>query len=266
MANDSKQKTADANGRLWGARARDWAEIQEAIVRPVYEAVVNRLSINASTAYLDIGCGAGMAAQMAAARGARVFGLDASENLLAIARSRVPNGEFRVGELETLPYPEDSFDIVTAFNSLQYAANPATATKQVQRVAKSGAQVVIVTWGAPEGMEWVSISAALRELLPPRPPDAPGMYALSEERALRAFAESAGLKSDEVFDVDAPVHYPSHDIAMRGLLSSGNAARAIELTSEERVREAYSKALERFAKPDGGYRIGARFRCLFARA
>jgi len=124
-----------------------------------------------------------------------------------------------------------------------------TGITEVKRVAKSGAQVVIVTWGTPEGMEWVSISAALRGLVPPPPPDAPGMYALSEERALRAFAESAGLKSDEVLDVNAPVYYPSHDIAIRGLLSSGNAARAIELTSEEKVREAYSRRLKASPSP-----------------
>ncbi|MBK6569620.1 MAG: class I SAM-dependent methyltransferase [Burkholderiales bacterium] len=57
-----------------------------------------------TTTYLDVGCGAGMAAQIAAERGAKVAGLDASPSLLAIARERVRTAEFLVGELENLPF------------------------------------------------------------------------------------------------------------------------------------------------------------------
>jgi ubiquinone/menaquinone biosynthesis C-methylase UbiE len=62
-----------------------------------------------------------MAAQIAAERGAVVTGIDASSMLLEIARSRVPNGDFRVGDLEALPYSDGAFDVVTGsthFNTL----------------------------------------------------------------------------------------------------------------------------------------------------
>lgn len=266
MSNDPSRRSADVNGRLWGARARDWAEIQEGICRPVYEAVFNRLEIKPGASYLDVGCGAGMAAQIAASRGARVSGLDAAENLLQIARSRIPDGDFRLGEMEELPFGDDVFDIITGFNSFQYASHPATALKEAKRVAKLGARVVIMTWGTPEGMEWVSLLGALKAIIPPPPPGMPGPFALSEERAIRAFAESAELNPEQVFDVDSPVRYPNYDIAIRGLLSSGNASRAVEQSSEDAVREAYSVALHRFRQPDGSFQIGARFRCLLARA
>ena len=266
MPIEQNRRTAGINGRLWGTRARDWAEIQEGICRPVYEGVLNRVEIKEGTTYLDVGCGAGMATQIAASQGARVCGLDAAENLLEIARSRVPDGDFRVGEMEELPFPTDSFDIITGFNSFQYASDPGDALKEAKRVAKPGARVVIMTWGTPEGMEWVSLLGALRSITPPPLPGAPGPFALSEERAIRAFAESAELKPEEILDVDSPVRYPNHDVAIRGLMSSGNAIRAAEQSSEKAVREAYSDALERFRQPDASYRIGARFRCLIARA
>ena len=263
---EEKPKTSTVNGRLWGARARVWADVQAGQVRPVYEAVLQRAGVKAGAAYLDIGCGTGLAAQLAAERGARVSGLDASEASLEIARERVPAGDFRPGDLEDLPFPDDGFDLVTGFNSFQYAGNPARALSEAKRVARLGSFVVIVTWGQPEGMEAASLLAALKPLLPPPPPGAPGPFALSDESALRAFASGSGLEPEEVFDVESPWSYPDLDTAVRGLNSSGVAVRAIENSSEEAVTRAHAEALAPFRQKDGGYRIGSTFRCLFARA
>ena len=64
MSVELKPRTADVNGRLWGARARDWADIQEGTARPVYEAVLERTRVKSGTRYLDVGCGGGTAAQI----------------------------------------------------------------------------------------------------------------------------------------------------------------------------------------------------------
>jgi SAM-dependent methyltransferase len=266
MSTEEKSKTGKLNGRLWGARARDWAELVEPMTRPIYEAVFQRIEVDAQTNYLDVGCGSGLAARLAAERGAKVSGIDASENLLAIARSRVPTGDFRVADLEELPFTDETFDLVTGFNSFQYAANPDAALAQAKRVAKSRGAVVIVTWGKPEGMQYSKLMGALRHLVPPPPPGTPGPFALSDEGALREFAAKAGLTPTEIVDVDVPFHYADLSTALRGLRSSGNAIRAAELSSDDAVRKAYSDALEQFRQPDGSYRIGATFRCLFTRS
>ena len=80
MTTEQKPRTAEINGRFWGARARDWADIQEGACRPVYLAVFDRVGLRSGTVYLDAGCGSGMAARIAAERGVRVSGLDAAEN------------------------------------------------------------------------------------------------------------------------------------------------------------------------------------------
>lgn len=266
MTAEQQPRTAETNRRPWGARAHDWADIQEGACRPVYLAVFERVGLRPGAAYLDAGCGAGMAAQIAAERGARVSGLDAADNLLAIARTRVPDADLRIGDLESLPFPDHTFDLVTGFNSFQFAGNPATALAEAKRVAKPGAHVVIMTWGKPDGMEATSLIAALRPLLPPPPPGAPGPFALSDEAALRAFASGAGLDPADVFDVDSPWQYANLATALRGLKSHGGAARAIEHSSEEAVDSAHAQALAPFRQADGSYRIGATFRCLLARA
>lgn len=265
MSANNKPRTAEMNGQLWGARAQAWAEIQEGSARPVYESVLERTHVQSGTRYLDIGCGSGMAAQIAASRGADVSGVDAADQLLAIARSRVPAGDFRQGELEELPFDDQGFDIVTGFNSFQYAGNPVLALREAKRVTAPDGSVVIMTWGDPDGMEAASLVAAMKPLMPPPPPGAPGPFALSDESALRQFATEAGLEPVEVFDVASPFIYADEATALRGLNSSGVAARAMENTSEEAVTEAHANAISPYRQPDGSFCIDATFRCLLAR-
>jgi SAM-dependent methyltransferase len=234
MASDLKPRTSAVNARLWGARARNWA----GAVRPVYEAVLRRTGVRAGTRYLDVGCGAGMAAHMASTLGAQVAGIDASEALLAIACERTPGGDFRIGDLEDLPFANHSFDVMTGFDSFQYAGNPDVALAEARRVAKSDGQVVMVTWGQAEGMPAASLLAALRPLMPPPPPGAPGPFALSDETALRKLAEDAGLRPVAVFDVPSPFYYPDLETGVRALNSAGVAVRAMENSSEEAVARA----------------------------
>jgi len=74
-------------------------------------------------------------------------GLDAAEALLDVARKRTPSGDFRQGEMEELPFADGTFDVVTGFNSLQYAADPVNALRQARRVSKPSAKVAMAVWG-----------------------------------------------------------------------------------------------------------------------
>ena len=265
LAGGAKASTSTEHGRLWGARARDWADFQEGTVRPVFEAVLERTGVGPGTRVLDAGCGSGMAAQIAAALGAEVSGIDAAEAMLSIARSRLPAGDFRQGDLEQLPFGDGSFDVVTGFNSFQYAADPAAALREAGRVTRRGGAIGIAAFGDPAGMEAAALLAVLGPLLPPRPPNAPGPFALSDEAALRRFATDAGLHPVEVFDVDSPWVYANEAAALRGLTSTGNAVRAMERVGEEVVTEAFARAIQAFRQPGGGVRASAWFRCLLAR-
>jgi hypothetical protein len=60
--------------------------------------------------------------------------------------------------------------VVTGFNAFQYAGNPAEA----RRLTRPGGTVAIMTWGNPDGMEAALLVAAIRPLMPPPPPGAPG--------------------------------------------------------------------------------------------
>jgi len=266
MTDDLRPRTAEANAELWSARVNDWASIQEGMCRPVYAAAFERVQLGPGDSLLDAGCGAGMAAQMAAERGAAVIGLDASAELLAVAQKRVPAGDFQIGELEQLPYFDSSFDLVTAFNSLQYAGNPGVALAEARRVVRRGRHVLIATWGEPEEMEAAALIVALRPLMPSASSGAPGPFALSDRSAFEALVSRAGLAVLDVFDVPSPWRYADLGTALRGLGSSRVAARAALHSGAEAVDAAHRAALAPFEQADGSYVVQATCRCLLARA
>jgi SAM-dependent methyltransferase len=252
-------------GDLWSARARDYAEFQEGHFRPLYESVLQRPELATARSSLDVGCGPGLAVQVFAQKVTNVGGIDASSAFVEIARGRLPGRNFRVGEMETLPYAGGSFDVVTGFNAFQYAASPSNALREARRVTQPGGAIVIATWGQPEDCEAASHLKALGALMPPPPPGAPGPFALSDESKLKALASAAGLTPIAVVDVECPWGYPSLDIALRGMLSAGPAERAVRNSGMERARDAVANAIAPYRKPSGEYRLNNKFRYLIAR-
>jgi SAM-dependent methyltransferase len=262
---DTAIGSAPLQGELWGARPRGWAE-QELQQRPLYEHALRSLDIGRGTAVLDVGCGSGLFCRMAADAGARVTGIDAAESLVEIAQERVPEGEFRVGDLQFLPFADDAVDVVTGFNSFQYAADPVAALAEARRVAKPGSPIFALVWGRESHTELVAILRALRPLLPPAPPDAPGPFALSEEGALEALVMRAGLEPIDGGYIEAPFEYPDEKSLLRATLASGPATLAIRTSGENAVRQAALDAFAPFRTAHGGYRIETEWRYVIARA
>jgi len=243
--------TAQVQGELWSARADDWAEVHEHNMRPVYEAVLDLVHAGHGVSVLEVGCGSGTALRLAADRGAHVTALDAAAAMVEHARRRVPGADVRVGDLQFLPYDDESFDAVVGFNAFQYAADPAEALREAHRVLRTGGTVAAMVWGPAEECELAPYLAALGKLLPPPPPGAPGPFALSEPGALRSLVEEAGFEVSLVADAAAAFAYPDEEIALRGLLSAGPAVRAASIAGDQATREATRAAIAPCLRPDG---------------
>jgi SAM-dependent methyltransferase len=255
---------AQIQGSLWGGRARDYAETLEPFGRPLYEAVFQAAEVGAGTQLLDLGCGPGLAARLASNRGARVAGLDAAVASLEIARERTPEGDFRAGELECLPWADNTFDVVTGFNAFQYAADVVNSLREARRVARPGGRVAMAVWGRAEDCETTALVAALGQFLPPPPPGSPGPFALSAPGRVEGLLGLAGLRPLTSDVVDCPFEFPDLATAVRGSLSSGPAAAAIQQAGDEAVRQAITESLAPFWTSDGGYRQRNTFRYVIA--
>jgi SAM-dependent methyltransferase len=236
--------------------------LQEVAFRTLYEAAFDAAQVAKGTALLDVGCGAGLACRIAQEREAEVSGLDAAPSLLEIARARCPGGDIRGGEMEELPFEDRAFDVVTGFNSFQYAADPVRALAEARRVAKPDGRIVVAVWGAAERCELAPYIAALGKLMPAPPPGAPGPFALSAPGALEALVEKAGLRPQGGAVAPVNMSFADQATALRGLLAAGPATRAIGHSGEDAVRKGIADAILRHRKADGSYVMRNEFRYL----
>src|SRR3954469_20115707 len=109
QARSAKMSHNMARDGAWGAAARNWAEVQEPLLRPLFATVLERTRVGPGSVVCDVACGTGLCCALAAGRGATVAGLDASAGQLAIARERTPAGDFREGDMEALPFAPAAF-------------------------------------------------------------------------------------------------------------------------------------------------------------
>jgi SAM-dependent methyltransferase len=255
-------------GPLFGARARSWADTWEGPGgwgTPVYAHVLDRARIGPGMKVLDCGCGAGRFARMAADRGALVAGLDAAEQLVAIAGGRTPGGDFRTGDLEALPWPDDSFDVVTGFSTFQFADDKIRALTEASRVSRDLVAVVIPT-RVPES----GIAAVFKPLFPLFPPEAlesmkhSGMFALSEPGKLDGLLPAVGpvVHDDEI---GCPTRFDDIETAVRAFIGAGPMQLAIQRSGEQTIAEAVSEGLTPYTEPDGRITLPSRHRVVIAR-
>src|SRR4051794_30778440 len=120
----TRATSATVQGELWSTDPDGWANTAEGRIRPLYERVLDEIDPRPGTRLLDAGCGAGLFAALAAERGAAATGIDAAAGLIDHARAAHPGVRFVVGDLERLPFADGAFDVVTALNSVLYAAAP----------------------------------------------------------------------------------------------------------------------------------------------
>jgi len=92
---------------------------------------------------LDVACGTGRFAEFLSRCGHRVTGVDSSPDMLAYARRRVPDGDFRLGELDRLPLPDDSVDVIVCALALVHVPRLEPVLAEFARVLRPGGDLVI---------------------------------------------------------------------------------------------------------------------------
>jgi ubiquinone/menaquinone biosynthesis C-methylase UbiE len=204
---------------------------------------------------LDVACGTGAVTREALQRigpGGAVTGLDCSPEMLAVARRKLPDIEFREGRAEELPFGDRSFDAVVCQFALMYFDDRQQALREMRRVLRPGGRVAAAVW---DRLERTPGYAALTELVEKHlGPDAGkpirDAFALGDVGAVRSLFESAGFASVEVASVDATARFPSLgdwvEAEVRGWVGGDFGDEAYGALLDEA-----SGVLARYRRPDG---------------
>jgi SAM-dependent methyltransferase len=149
------------------------------------ERLYRRLGIQPGTRLLDIGCGAGQLALIAARAGARVTGCDIATNWLQRARSRAAAERLEIsfdeGDAESLPYGDGRFDAVVSLLGAMFAPRPNLVASEMTRVCRSGGLIAMANW-TPDGFIGEMFRTISRHIAP-APIPAPVLW--GDERTVR---------------------------------------------------------------------------------
>ncbi|MFB9659966.1 class I SAM-dependent methyltransferase [Glycomyces mayteni] len=260
---DTKPSAAASNaavqGELWSSDPQSWAETAEGRILPLYERILLRLQPHSGTRLLDAGCGAGLFADLAARTGAKVMGLDAAPGLIAYARAHRPGPRYVVGDLGRIPFRDDAFDTVTAFNAVHYAADPHRALAEIARVSADRA---VLTVGA--GPDQARSAALVNPLAAPAEvPDAEA-FDLTDPAAAGEALRRAGFATATTFDIAFDVDYASVDAAVAAQLPAGPVTAAVRHSGRAAVDAALRTLFAPLTRADGTVRMGMVFRCHLA--
>lgn len=117
--------------------------------------ILNGWEIAPGETLLDVACGAGQISIPAARAGVKVTGVDISPNWIAFARKRAEkeglDARFDEGDAESLPYDDNTFDVVATIVGAMFAPQPDKVASELLRVCKPGGRILMVNW-TPEGM------------------------------------------------------------------------------------------------------------------
>jgi SAM-dependent methyltransferase len=246
---------------------------------PAWHAVAAAAAIGTGTAVLDVGCGTGGFCALAAGRGAVVHGLDADPGRIERARLAAPGVDFRIGFMEALPWPDDSFDVVTGFNAFQYAVDVDLALADARRVTRRGGRIAICKWAPPQHNELFALIGALcGEAAAPAADDpldeavrragldteatgdVPVEVALRDDAALEAALAAAGALRPSEEQRDAADACPVAGADARGLAAAdARPVAAADARPAPAAGARLAAAAAPFRRADGSYRFTNRF-------
>ncbi len=217
------------------------------------EALCEAVDPHAGEHVLDVACGSGTAALVAARRYCDVTGIDYVPELIECARKRAEveglEAEFEVGDAQALPFSGAAFDVLLSVYGVQFAPDQEKAAAEMLRVCRPGGRIALAT-PHPDGWSG-DLFAAIAHHAPPPPGLNPPLRWGTEAGADELLGSGARSITHE--KRTALQYYRSVDHAAEVFLTYfGPAIRAVEAGSRERVREDLRAVFDRYNRATDG--------------
>lgn len=235
-----------------------WAGPYRVQWRPVMDWLLRHARVDAGMRVLDIACGTGQPAILAAEKvrpGGRVVGIDNDPEMLAacsrLARQAgVDNLELAQMDMHALNFPEASFDAVTFGFALMFARDPVKVMLEIRRVLKPGGRFALAVWDDPKRNSFLTVTLDALDALGPRPapdPKAPGPFRLAANGELQSVVRAAGFSdfTIEAVSMNLEVATPDEQWGMTLDMSSALRNALADKSDEDvaKVKAAMCEAL-----------------------
>jgi SAM-dependent methyltransferase len=228
------------------------------------EEFFRRLGVTPGTRLLDVGCGAGQLALIAARAGAQVTGCDIATNWIENARARAAAERleitFEEGDAEALPYDDAQFDAVISLIGAMFAPRPDLVAAELTRVCRPGGMIAMANW-TPGGFIGQMFKTIAAHIAPSGMP-APVLWGDEATVRVRLREGIADLKfALHVYHFDYP--FPPHAVVEFFRANYGPMSRAfasLDESGQEKLRSdlvslwsAHNKAVDYTTRVDAEY-------------
>ena len=214
------------------------ADRRDAVLAPVADALLTAARIQPGESIVDLGCGCGATAIVAAAQAGpsgAVHGIDLSEPMLAVARQRAEDAglttlTFTAADAQTHPLAGAEHDAVISRFGSMFFDDPVAAFTNLRRGVRPGGRVLIATWQPLGRNDWLTVpgAALLRYgTLPDSSLGGPGMFAQSDPDLVRATLTRAGWTAVDSRAVTVSLRLGDTPADATGYLADGGVGRAV---------------------------------------
>jgi len=255
-----------------GPTGQKWAKYQTEMDRNLADVAAAGLVLanpQPGERVLDIGCGNGSTSLMlaeGAGPSGSVTGVDVSQPMLAIARTRTdaPNIHFIEADAAAYPFQPDR-DLIFSRFGVMFFVEPAAAFANIRKAAAPGARLAFACWRKVEENEWAMLPwRAAKPLLPEQPqadPRAPGPFAFHDADRTRAILAEAGFRDIAIEKFDGVMRLgadPEHaGFQLTSLMGpTSRALKNVDDATRAKVRDAVTDVMTRFHKERGHLRPG----------
>jgi SAM-dependent methyltransferase len=198
---------------LWDGRVgAKWAAMQsslDAMMAPATVELTARAGAVAGQRVLDIGCGNGVTCLAWLDAGALVTGVDVSAAMLAVAAQRTGGKATLIQADASVWKGAAPFDLAVSQFGVMFFADPDQAFSAIADNLRPGGRLLFTCWRAIAHNPWASLPlGAVQDLVPdttPATPDAPGPFALADEKRLAGILQRSGYTGISITPLDIPV-------------------------------------------------------------
>ena len=220
--------------------------------------VADEARIQPGQRVLDVACGTGILARVAASRmqsSGRVVGIDPNPGMIALARQLAPAIEWREARAEALPFPDQSFDAVVSQFGLMFFTDRRQAVREMLRVLKSGGRLVVAVWDSLDNIPAYAAEVALLERTAGQPAaDAlRAPFVLGNRKELAALFTDGAIASAGIGTHQGTARFPGIRIMVEADLRGWLPVMGVILTEDQirHILEEAETALAPWATADG---------------